>query len=187
MSSNQMSATSKFIGTAAVFLLIIGFVGCSSDNITSQQTPTRDDLLQVVENPIFIQYAKSGENDLKPQLSMGDPTTVNIGPEGGTIQNGPVTLIFPEGAVDNLDCSITLTDQYLLLIEMGPHGSQFNAPVILRLDLRVTSEENNAANCSILWFDDKGELWMLMPTAIPDANTIEAELWHFSKFGGALG
>ena len=176
---------SKYIILLACLAFAALFVfSCGQDMVTSNSPA--DDVI-VVENPVFITFPpKEGQPPLFATGSVTVPQ--NSLAAGGVVANGPVSVEFPPGAVaDGEDVSVELLDEYYVIFDLGPEGLDFAQPVTLRLDLTGSSSEGKAQECQLLYFNDAEGRWELLPTVIVDPNTIEAQLEHFSKYGGGIG
>jgi hypothetical protein len=107
---------------------------------------------------------------------------------GGTITNGRVTLTFPPEALsEDTWITIEMTEDGTMGVELGPHGIQFDRPVILEMDLTGTTGEGMSKAASTLWYNDYEGWWEEMPHLESDANTLKSELEHFSKYNAGLG
>jgi hypothetical protein len=192
MSFFRLSANSKFIGTAPLFILILAVLSCSGDQIATVQQPTSDDLLPVIDNPQFTRFVFNqdvGKEFESPLMSAFSSDVGNsIGEAGGTLTNGFVTLVFPEGAVDD-DTYITIRmlDEVQFIFELLPHGIQFDAPVTVILHLEQTTAAGNVAENTVVWYDEFGNVWKELPTTPVDATTVQTDLMHFSKYGDVGG
>jgi hypothetical protein len=190
----RLAARSKFVGTAPLYVLalVLILLACSTDRITTTQQPTPDDLLPVVDNPEFIRYVgtDAGKDTYNPQLTgtLNNVASGVVGVDGGTITNGIVTLVFPNGALsDDTAIQIEMIDEQLLIFELTPHGIQFDQPVKLMVSLEHTDAAASVDASSLIWYDEFGNVWKLLPTTATDGRTMETDLMHFSKFGGVNG
>ena len=189
MSFFRLSAHSKFIGTAPLFILMLAVLSCSSDQIATVQQPTSDDLLPVIDNPQFTRFVitDTGKEFGTPSMSAFDVDVGScINADGGTITNGFVTLEFPAGAVsDDTDITIRMLDEQLFVFELMPHGIQFGASVTMKIHLDQTNA--TVVGNSIVWYDENGVVWKILPTTPVDATTVKTDLMHFSKYGDVGG
>jgi hypothetical protein len=191
MSFFKLSARSKFIGTAPLFLLVLAVLACSGDQITTPQQPTPDDLLPVIDNPQFTRFidTDTGKDSEALATSAFDVDVGQlIGPDGGTVSNGFVTLKFPAGALAaDANIAIRMLDENEFVFELLPHGIQFRASVTLMLHLDQTTAAGDLACNSIVWYDENGFVWKILPTTPVDETTVKTDLMHFSKFGDIGG
>jgi hypothetical protein len=108
--------------------------------------------------------------------------------EGGTITNGRITLSFPAGALDQ-DTEITMEalGDGTLGAEFGPHGTVFNKPVVMSMDLRGTNAEGRSDVTSVLYEnEERGRFEEIEGAASDDSDTSRALLRHFSKYRGKV-
>ena len=93
---------------------------------------------------------------------------------------------FPAGAVsDDTDITIRMLDEQLFVFELMPHGIQFGASVTMKIHLDQTNA--TVVGNSIVWYDENGVVWKILPTTPVDATTVKTDLMHFSKYGDVNG
>jgi hypothetical protein len=174
----------KYLGGVASLAAVL--VGCSSHTSPGEAIPYKAG--DVVAHPVFVQVVKPDPSLPQPQFSSS-PTQEVIGVDGGTIQNGNVSLDFPPGALaQDVTITILMDENGLVIADLTPEGLQFGVPVTLTMDLEDTSAEGDAANTYIAWHDPGSDGWVIVENLAPlDSNTIRARLDHFSKYGGVLG
>jgi hypothetical protein len=109
--------------------------------------------------------------------------------EGGVITNGRMTLEFPPYALaEDTEITIELLDDGTLGAEFGPHGIEFNRPVILTMDLSDTSAEGVSESVDTYWWNDENLWYEKMPkVGTGSTNTVSAQLSHFSNYHAAVG
>jgi hypothetical protein len=66
------------------------------------------------------------------------------------------------------------------IVRLSPHGIQFDAPVILSLDLAKAAELSDQWN--VLWLNDVTGLWESIGGNTED-GALKTELKHFSEYG----
>lgn len=163
--------------------LLFASFGCS--NPGTVMAP--DSAPVVVTSPDFIHILSTSKGDPFAATARSVSNTV-FAEFGGTVSNGRVTLEFPAGALDQ-DTEITI-DMYrdgTLGVELGPHGIQFNKPVLMSMSLRGTSAEGLADQTSTLWWNEDLEQWERMDKAASGPNEESCYLEHFSKYKGNIG
>jgi hypothetical protein len=113
-----------------------------------------------------------------------------------SVSGGRWELIFRPGSVGNTtEVSISCWDDKVLECELGPHGTQFGAPVELRIrydDTRAdpTCSDFDGTQPAFFWFDDARGVWVELP-GVDDRQqkTYVVQLTHFSRYvlGGKAG
>jgi S-adenosylmethionine hydrolase len=97
-------------------------------------------------------------------------------------------LEFPAGAVSvDTEITIRMVDETQFIFELLPHGIQFETTVTMKLHLDQTTAAGNLVGNSIVWYDDFGNVWKILPTTPIDATTVKTDLMHFSKYGDVGG
>ncbi len=165
--------------TSITFLSVLAAMGCGTN---SPVTPSQDDTLPGVENPLFVQLtASSGSSSI--DLAGASPGTLVSAEEGGIVTNGYYTLYFPPGALDE-DTVITIDMPRFpeAVVELGPHGIQFNVPVTLSLSHDMV--DSDADGYIVYWFNEDTGLWENIGGETVGNSTI-VDLEHFSRYGDA--
>ncbi len=111
--------------------------------------------------------------------------------EGGVVSWGRFLLEIPAGALsEDTVVEISRPDPGFVMCELEPHGLEFDKPVILRIDYGGTAAEAAEASIpafGIYWFDETSGTWVMVGDRIDaDADRMEAELEHFSKYGSGM-
>ncbi|MDH3197961.1 MAG: hypothetical protein OEO21_06950 [Candidatus Krumholzibacteria bacterium] len=177
-----LRAKAKYLVLTCLTLLVI--VGCG-DSHRSDPVAADSPGPIVVENPVFIKRLPSRDTGQLPRLVA---TNTVIGVDGGTLQNAFVTLVFPAGALDgDTQISVEIVDPELMLVEFRPEGIVFNTPVIMTFDLMNTTAEGTAAACGVGWYNPSAMQWELLESYSTGPNSLNATLYHFSKYGGLIG
>lgn len=182
MSRARVRITNAFALLACSSLLIASF-GCNPGAVTAPDSATD---VAVVESPNFVRILSTskGANDA-PQPAAFVSQTISAA-HGGAITNGRITLYFPAGALDQ-DTEITMemfTDG-TLGAEFGPHGIEFNKPVVMSMDLTGTSAEGLADITSVLYDNEElGRFERMERTPSGDASLVSSLLNHFCKYSG---
>ncbi|MBN2183864.1 MAG: hypothetical protein JW746_00900 [Candidatus Krumholzibacteriota bacterium] len=165
--------------TSITFLSVLAAMGCGTN---SPVTPSQDDTLPGVENPLFVQLtASSGSSSL--DLLASSPGTIVSAEKGGIVTNGYYTLYFPPGALDE-DTEITIEMPRFpeAVVELGPHGIQFNKPVTMSLSHDMV--DSDVDSFIVYWFNEDSGLWENIGGETSDQSTTVA-LEHFSEYGHA--
>ena len=175
--------SSKAFAMLASAILLIASIGCDPGTLTAPSSAPDN----VVTSPNFITILSTPKG--APELSLTPSTSrVVSAEEGGRVVCGPFKLEFPPKALDE-DTEITMSviDDGTLSVELGPHGIQFNAPVILSMSLEGTSAEGMADQSATLWYDEEDGIYVMMPKlSSEDKNTLKSQLEHFSKYAGDI-
>jgi hypothetical protein len=104
-----------------------------------------------------------------------------IGPDGGTLTAGPVTLEIPAGALDEdvtvmieVDPAVEAESEGLSdIYAFTPHGLTFAEPAV------VTFEHDPGEQPMVKWSDD-GRAWSIVSSSTTTAEGTIAEIEHFS-------
>jgi hypothetical protein len=67
------------------------------------------------------------------------------------------------------------------VVEFGPDGLQFDAPVTLELEVGDANIPDDA-EVSLAWFDVKAKQWVDLPGSKLEGGTVSAETTHFTVF-----
>jgi hypothetical protein len=178
------SLTSKSFALVACFTLLIFSIGCNSGSIVSPEKIGDT----IVVDPSFIHITSTPKGSGSPLLKTESASNLVSAESGGRVSNGWVTLDFPAGALDeDTEIFISMPDPKLLIVELEPHGIQFNKPVGLIVNLSGTDAENLADDACMLWFDDEMGWWEKLDTDASEDNQCETLLKHFSKYGTQVG
>jgi hypothetical protein len=101
--------------------------------------------------------------------------------DGGTVSNGYYSVFFAPGALkEDTEISIEMPEFPKAIVRLSPHGIQFDAPVILSLDLDKAAAESSELD--VLWLNDGTGLWESIGGYVED-GALKAELKHFSEYG----
>ena len=120
----------------------------------------------------------------RAQPPVGSSESALIGPAGGTVALGELTLTVPEGALDApVELTITATDRptpdrfegYSRVFTFAPEGLRFARPV--RVALPFTGDP---ALTTIFWTLAESESYAAVPTRTEDGLAL-AEVHHFSQ------
>lgn len=174
----------KTFALLASSALLLSSIGCNPGTVTA---PSSAPQTNVVDSPNFIRVLSTSKG--VPEISMASAAEqVVSAEEGGTLHCGSFTLDIPAGALDQ-DTEITMDviNDGTLSVELGPHGIQFNVPVVLTMDLRGTSAEGMADQSSTLWHNEEEDRYeRVQQLTSPDPNIALASLEHFSKYSGVI-
>jgi hypothetical protein len=173
--------SSNVCALLACSVLLISSIGCSPG------TPTAPSLApqNVVESPNFIRILSASDTkDVQgPSLAQGPVATMISADIGGTITSGRFTLVFSPNALDeDTEITIEVINDGTLGVELGPHGIQFNQPVVLEMDLTGTTAEGEGDAASTLWFNEDQGWWEAMPHLNGNEDRLKTTLEHFSKY-----
>ncbi|MBN2071777.1 MAG: hypothetical protein JW814_10000 [Candidatus Krumholzibacteriota bacterium] len=162
--------------TSITFLSVLAAMGCGTN---SPVTPSQDYTLPGVENPLFVQLiASSGSTH---EIIGSSSSNIVSAEEGGIVTNGYYSLYFPPGALDeDTEITIEMPRYPEAVVELGPHGIQFNKPVTLSLSLEKV--DSAASRFVVYWFNEESSLWENIG-GVTYGNATSVELEHFSEYG----
>jgi hypothetical protein len=154
------------VGSAA--LVAAGLLGCGSDD--------------------------GGGAGVEESPNLGASTEKMImAAEGGEVAlaEAGVKLSIPAGALaaDTMISAEVVSKSDLMdaehlagnVVEFGPDGLQFEAPVMLELDLGAAKIPADA-EVSLAWFDEKAKAWVDLPGSKLEGGKVSAETTHFTMF-----
>ncbi|NIO29209.1 MAG: hypothetical protein GTO29_11725 [Candidatus Latescibacteria bacterium] len=174
---------SKSFALLACTALLLSTIGCNTGSVTAPDPESE----LIVQDPSFIRILSTPKGASYPDRAVVAAEMISY-EYGGSVSNAWITLDFPAGALDkDTEISINMPEPDKLIVELGPHGIQFNRPVELRINLNGTNAEGMADNAYLLWFNDDMGWWEKLDTASEDPNSFKAHLTHFSKYSGSLG
>jgi hypothetical protein len=182
MEVDRMSRTrvrSQAIALLACSALLFAAFGCSNPGtvMAPDSTPV------VVTSPNFVRILPTSKGD--PALATAPSASAVVSAQyGGTVSNGRVTLEFPPGALnEDTEITIDMLNDGTLGVELGPHGTQFNKPVVMSTDLHGTTAEGMSDQTSTLWWNELTQSYELQEGLFSgDANNSQSVLHHFSKY-----
>ena len=170
----------KFL-TVSTFLSVLAAMGCGS---YSPVSPSQDDTTPGVENPVFVQVLSTSTGSSGRDMIQSSSTSVSMvisAETGGTVTNGYVSLYFPPGALDeDTEITIDMPRYPEAMVELGPHGIEFNKNVIMTLPLSKIASD--ATSYRTLWLNENTGLWEDIGGSIEN-NNVRSELEHFSEYG----
>lgn len=180
------NVTSNAFALLASSILLMASFGCNPGAITGPETSSD---VTIVENPDFVRILSTSSKGAEYAAMAVPVSAVISAAEGGVISNGRVTLTFPAGALDqDTEISIQMLGNGTLGVNLEPHGTQFNVPVILTMDLTGTSAEGKGASVNTVYDnEDTGQYELMNQAPGQDANTSAAYLGHFSRYGNING
>jgi hypothetical protein len=161
--------------------LLIASFGCSNPGTVTAPDSTP----LVVTSPNFIRILSASKDD--PSIATTQSASAMISAQyGGTITNGRITLEFPAGALDqDTEITIDMLSDGTLGAEFGPHGTQFNVPVTMTMDLHGTTAEGMGDAAETLYYNEDTDLYELQPKVMSDdSNEMKASVRHFSRYSG---
>lgn len=177
--------TSSVCALLACSCLLFASIGCSPG------TPTAPSLApqNVVESPNFVRILSTSKDVQGPMLSDGEASKLICAEDGGFVSNGRVTLEFPPNALsEDTEITIETYTDGTLTVELGPHGIEFNAPVIMTVDLTGTTAETMSSATTTIWYNPNENWWeTITKLESGDSNVVSASLEHFSKFSQQVG
>ena len=175
--------TSKACALLASSFLLFTSIGCNPGTLTAPSPAPQT----VVESPNFIRVLSTSKDSPELSLVPGAEKIISAD-EGGRVVCGPFKLEIPANALDqDTEITIDIIRDGTLSVELGPHGIQFNVPVVLSMDLEGTNAEGMADQSSTVWYNEDTDTYELMQKLLSDDdNVIYSELNHFSKYKGHI-
>ncbi len=157
-------------------LSVLAALGCG----TYSPVAPSNSSMPGVENPAFATLLPASKGSDAAMRS--DVASAMIwAKDGGTVSNGYYSVYFAPGALkEDTEISIEMPEFPQAIVRLSPHGIQFDAPVILSLDLGKAVEMSDQWN--VLWLNDVSGLWESIGGYMED-GALKAELKHFSEYG----
>ena len=172
--------TRKFL-TVSTFLSVLAAMGCGS---YSPVSPSQDDTTPGVVNPVFVQVLATSEGSSGIDMLQSSSTSVSMvisAETGGTVTNGYISLYFPPGALDeDTEITIDMPRYPEAMVELGPHGIEFNKNVIMTLPLAKI--DSDADSYRALWNNENTGIWEDIGGYIENGEIV-TKLEHFSNYG----
>jgi len=182
--SGQSAARNLLI--ALTFLSVLAAVGCGD---YSPVSPSQDNTMPGVENPLFVRLLSTPEGSVIPSDSgdrsivMGASSKMISAEEGGVVSNGYFSVHFPPGAlVEDTEITIEMPEYPSAVVRLSPHGIYFRKEVTLSLPTELIESESAGENYRVLWFNEEVGVWEDMGGYVEDSE-VRVELEHFSKYG----
>jgi hypothetical protein len=147
-------------------LSVLAALGCG----TYSPVAPSNSSMPGVENPAFATLLPASKGSDAAMRSDVASAMVSA-KDGGTVSNGYYSVYFAPGA---------LKEDTEAIVRLSPHGIQFDAPVILSLDLGKAEEMS--AQWNVLWLNDVTGLWESIGGYMED-GALKTELEHFSEYG----
>jgi hypothetical protein len=162
--------------TALTFLSVLAALGCGTYSPVAPSNSSMPGL----ENPEFATLLSASKGSDTAMRSAVASAMISA-KDGGVVSNGFYSVYFAPGALEkDTEISIEMPQFPKAVVQLSPHGIQFNAPVILSLALDKTSAVSNEWN--VLWLNDVTGLWESIGGYVED-GAVKAELKHFSEYG----
>ncbi|HMA77123.1 MAG TPA: hypothetical protein VKO43_07440 [Candidatus Krumholzibacteriaceae bacterium] len=169
------SIARKFL-TLITFLSVLAAIGCGDYSPVSPSQENND--VSGVENPLFVQLLSTSEGSSRP--IVGTASKVISAEKGGTVDNGYFSLSFPPGALDeDTEITIEMPQFPSAVVELGPHGIQFNKDVTLSLSTDLI--ESESAEIKVVWFNEETGIWEYIGEST-EGGVVKADLEHFSDY-----
>jgi hypothetical protein len=176
----KFSLTSKSFALVACFTLLFSAFGCNSGSVMSPDSIGDS----IVIDPSFIRILPTPKGSC-PVARTESASSLVSAESGGKVSNGWVTLDFPAGALEkDTEISISMPNPGVLVVDLEPHGIQFNKPVAMTFDLKGTDAEGLGYDACLLWFNDEMGWWEKLDTESVQDSQCKTELEHFSKYCG---
>lgn len=162
--------------TALTFLSVLAALGCGTYSPVAPSNSSMPGL----ENPEFATLLSASKGSDSAMRSAVASAMISA-KDGGVVSNGFYSVCFAPGALEkDTEISIEMPEFPKAVVQLSPHGIQFNAPVTLSLALDKTSAVSNEWN--VLWLNDGTGLWESVGGYVED-GAVKAELKHFSEYG----
>ncbi len=169
----------KFL-IVSTFLSVLAAMGCGYSPVS----PSQDDTTPGVENPVFVLVLSASEGSSGRDMLQSSSTSVSMvisAEMGGTVTNGYVSLYFPPGALnEDTEITIDMPRYPEAMVELGPHGIEFNKNVTMTLPLDKV--DSDASSYRTLWNNEDTGIWEDIGGRTENNNVV-TELKHFSDYG----
>jgi hypothetical protein len=158
-------------------LSVLAALGCGTYSpVAPSNTPT----MPGVENPAFATLLPAPKGSDAAMRSAVASAMISA-KDGGMVSNGYYSVYFAPGALkEDTEISIEMPEFPKAIVRLSPHGIQFDAPVILSLDLGKAAA--GSSEMDVLWLNDGTGLWESIGGYVED-GALKAELKHFSEYG----
>jgi hypothetical protein len=167
---------------AAVVLAVV--VGCSDDSLTAPPPPPEPALIGEVTERIGWWVSRPATDLLSCPQTETFSVSKEIGPDGGIVQVGGHTLLIPKGALLKPE-TITATAPagQFAEVRFGPHGLQFERPVVLTMSYKNCGLVRQFLPPRIVYADDTRQILETLLT-LPDIfrKTVSTATDHFSGY-----
>jgi len=162
--------------TALTFLSVLAALGCGTYSPVAPSNSSMPGL----QNPEFATLLSASKGSDSAMRSAVASAMISA-KDGGVVSNGFYSVYFAPGALEkDTEISIEMPEFPKAVVQLSPHGIQFNAPVTLSLALDKTSAVSNEWN--VLWLNDATGLWESVGGYV-EGGAATAELKHFSEYG----
>jgi hypothetical protein len=161
-------------GTLIALAAALALSGCGQDQISN---PTSQFSGRPIQLPATEQYSQGLQAQELPSV-----TVLVSAATGGTVTLGRYTLDFPAGALSSdTPITITQTDPHAMVLELQPHGIQFQKPVTLSAQVSdlVTP---SASVVGVAWFNETTGAWEVVNQQSVSSPEASGQLWHFSDY-----
>lgn len=167
---SRRSVFSPLISSLTAILILAA--GCSDLTPTALERETSYDAVTLPRAEVAPSFSRLGS------------ASKLIGPEGGEIRKGRVTISFPAGALSE-PTEITVTpDAQNLAVTFGPHGLQFPAghePVASFSYAGIANLPEH--DLTIFYIGQSGEVLEKLTASVDTkAHSVSAALRHFSVY-----
>ena len=176
------------IGLLAVALTL--GLGCSTDNIMgpgSAANPPDGGYydgagFSIIPDPRG--KLDQGVQGVSPKIGASALVKAKV---GGVVSLGRFSVEIPAGALDkDTVIEISVSDPWLVMCELSPHGLQFNKPATLTVDYNGTDGELlevTSLTLGIYWYNEATGRWERVGRSMDkDRNLLGAQLEHFSGY-----
>ena len=158
-------------------LSVLAALGCG----TYSPVAPSNSSMPGVENPAFATLLPASKGSSDAVMRSAVASAMISAKDGGTVSNGYYSVFFAPGALkEDTEISIEMPEFPQAIVRLSPHGIQFDAPVILSLDLAMAADMCDQWN--VLWLNDVTGLWESIGGYVED-GAVKAELKHFSEYG----
>ena len=157
-------------------LSVLAALGCG----TYSPVAPSNSSMPGIENPAFATLLPASKGSDVAMRSAVASAMISA-KDGGTVSNGYYSVFFAPGALkEDTEISIEMPEFPKAIVRLSPHGIQFDAPVILSLDLDKAADMSSGWD--VLWLNDVTGLWESIGGYVEDGS-LKAELKHFSDYG----
>jgi hypothetical protein len=170
---SRRSLFSPLISSVAAILILAA--GCSDRTPTTAQLETSYDAVLLPEAGLTPSFSRSGS------------ASRVIGPEGGEIKAGRITISFPAGALSQPTEISVAPDPKKLAVTFGPHGTQFPAGAEPTLTFNYAGIANlPERDLTVYYVSNSGVVLEKLTASVDtDAKTVTVKPGHFSNYAVA--
>jgi hypothetical protein len=163
---------------AITLLSVLAALGCGTNSPVAPSLAPPS--MPGVDDPAFATLlpASKGIDDVMMRSAVA--SAMISAKDGGVVSNGYYSVYFAPGALkEDTEISIEMPEFPKAIVRLSPHGIQFDAEVIVSLNLAMVEE---SSDWDVLWLNEVSGLWESIGAYVED-EMVNARLEHFSDYG----